>query len=177
MLGSVFAAMSVQWTVARAAADGLIKDHLPFARTAKGGQRRKPRDFEAFWETLLGTLLIVSAIVLHLMNDQRVREIDVFAIVLVIQSLPFVSATLIASIDGKRFNEFAYWRSLEQRLLVLWPRKAAAIAKATAEQAVASAPVVVGAAGPAVAAAVPAMTQVAPAPAVTAAESQPEPVK
>ena len=34
--GAVLAAMSVQWTVARAVGDGLIKDHLPFARTAKG---------------------------------------------------------------------------------------------------------------------------------------------
>jgi cellulose synthase/poly-beta-1,6-N-acetylglucosamine synthase-like glycosyltransferase len=179
MLGSVFAAMSVQWTVARAAADGLIKDHLPFARTAKGGQRRKPRDFEAFWETVVGALLILSAIVLHWMNDQRVREIDVFAIVLAIQSLPFVSATLIAAIDGKRFNEFAYWRALEQRLLVLWPRKAAAIAKkATAETAAAAqavaaaAPAVATAAGPALTAGAP---PVAPAP-VVAAEAQPETV-
>lgn len=153
MCGSVFAAMSVQWTVSRAVADGLIKDHLPFARTAKGGSRKKPREFEAFWETVVGSLLILSAIVLHLMNDQKVREIDVFAIVLAIQSLPFVSATLIAAIDGKRFNEFAYWRSLEQRLLVLWPRKAAEIAKATAESAAAAAPVVAAApmvAGPGV---------------------------
>ncbi len=138
MFGAVFAAMSVQWTVARAAADGLIKDHLPFARTAKGGGRKRPREFEAFWETVIGGLLIFSALLLHWMNYERVREIDVFAIVLAIQSLPFVSATLIAAIDGKRFNEFAYWRGLEQRLLVLWPRRAAAIAKATAETAAAA---------------------------------------
>ena len=43
MLGAVFAAMSVQWTVARAVGFGLIKDHLPFVRTAKGGLRRKRR--------------------------------------------------------------------------------------------------------------------------------------
>jgi len=40
MITSVFAAMSVQWTVARAVSDGMIKDHLPFARTAKGGRSR-----------------------------------------------------------------------------------------------------------------------------------------
>jgi hypothetical protein len=173
MLGSVFAAMSVQWTVARAAADGLIKDHLPFTVTAKGGMRRKPREFEAFWETVVGSLLIVSAIVLHVMNDQRVREIDVFAIVLAIQSLPFVSATLIAAIDGKRFNEFAYWRSLEQRLLVLWPRKAAQIAKATAETAAAAPVVAATAAGPVIVPASPSVA--APAP-VVVTEAQPETV-
>ena len=36
-LGAMFAAMSLQWTVARAVGFGLIKDHLPFVRTAKGG--------------------------------------------------------------------------------------------------------------------------------------------
>ena len=41
--GAVFAAMSVQWTVARAVGFGLIKDHLPFVRTAKGGLRRSTR--------------------------------------------------------------------------------------------------------------------------------------
>src|SRR5262249_20968442 len=43
MTTSVFAAMSVQWTVARAVCDGLVKDHLPFARTAKGGLGRRAR--------------------------------------------------------------------------------------------------------------------------------------
>ena len=43
MLGAVFAAMSVQWTVARAVGIGLVKDHLPFVRTAKGGlQPQRP---------------------------------------------------------------------------------------------------------------------------------------
>ena len=40
LLGSVFAAMSVQWTVARAVGFGVIKDRLPFVRTSKGGLRR-----------------------------------------------------------------------------------------------------------------------------------------
>ena len=60
LAGSVFAAMSVQWTVARAVAFGLIKDHLPFVRTAKGGLRR-PTDFHAFWEAVLAGLLILGA--------------------------------------------------------------------------------------------------------------------
>src|SRR6185369_12177312 len=38
-IAAAFAAMALQWTVARAIGDGLIKDHLPFARTAKGGAR------------------------------------------------------------------------------------------------------------------------------------------
>src|SRR6187401_753603 len=37
MLGSVFAAMALQWSVARAVGIGIVKDGLPFVRTAKGG--------------------------------------------------------------------------------------------------------------------------------------------
>ena len=47
--------------VARAVGDGLIKDHLPFARTAKGGRGKKPGEFQAFWETVLGGLLVLGA--------------------------------------------------------------------------------------------------------------------
>ncbi len=57
LIGAVFAAMSVQWTVARAVGFGLIKDHLPFVRTSKGGLRRST-DFHAFWEAVLAGLLI-----------------------------------------------------------------------------------------------------------------------
>src|SRR5262249_59915305 len=63
MTTSVFAAMAVQWTVARAVCDGLIRDHLPFARTAKGGLARRAREFPAFWEAVLGTLLVLGAVV------------------------------------------------------------------------------------------------------------------
>ncbi len=40
MVGAVFTAMSVQWTVARAVGSGLWKEGLPFMRTAKGGTTR-----------------------------------------------------------------------------------------------------------------------------------------
>ena len=43
MLGAVCAAMSVQWTVARAVGIGLFKEHLPFLRTSKGGQPQGSR--------------------------------------------------------------------------------------------------------------------------------------
>ena len=47
-LAAMFAAMSMQWTVARAVGFGLIKDHLPFVRTAKGGVARKAQSFPGF---------------------------------------------------------------------------------------------------------------------------------
>ena len=100
--------MSVQWTVARAVGFGLIKDGLPFVRTAKGGfLRRNGGDFPAFWEAVIGALLVASAIFLHATNWERVREIDLFALVLVVQSLPFLASVALAALEGTRVNDFA----------------------------------------------------------------------
>jgi exo-beta-1,3-glucanase (GH17 family)/cellulose synthase/poly-beta-1,6-N-acetylglucosamine synthase-like glycosyltransferase len=123
MLGTVFAAMSVQWTVARAVGVGLIKDHLPFVRTAKGGLRHST-DFHAFWEAVLAGLLISGAAVLVATNIKEIREINIFAVVLVIQSLPFIAAVTLASIERTRLNEFAYWRTLDARFAELLGRRA-----------------------------------------------------
>jgi exo-beta-1,3-glucanase (GH17 family)/cellulose synthase/poly-beta-1,6-N-acetylglucosamine synthase-like glycosyltransferase len=131
------AAMSLQWTVARAIGDGLIKDHLPFARTAKGGGCRGHARFQAFWEAVIGGLLVLGAAILVLTNRNRIREINIFAFVLLIQSLPFLSAVAMAAIDGSRFNEFAYWTGLRgrlapagARLAQLRPRRARIVAAA-----------------------------------------------
>ncbi len=118
---AMFAAMSVQWTVARAVAAGLVKDHLPFVRTAKGGWGRRGSDFPAFWEMVIGTLLVGSAIYLHATNYERIREIDLYALVLVVQALPFLASVLIALLEGSRMNDFATWRSLETKVAALIP--------------------------------------------------------
>jgi exo-beta-1,3-glucanase (GH17 family)/cellulose synthase/poly-beta-1,6-N-acetylglucosamine synthase-like glycosyltransferase len=123
--GAVIAAMSVQWTVARAVWDGLIKDHLPFARTAKGGRARLKTDFQAFWEAVIGGLLVLGAAVVVATNVNQVTELYIFAVVLVIQSLPFLAATLIASFDGNRINEFGYWADLRGRAIAFATRRPA----------------------------------------------------
>jgi hypothetical protein len=128
LIGTVFAAMSVQWTVARAVAHGLIWDHLPFVRTAKGGRGSRGPDFPAFWEAVLAALLIFSAIVLVATNYKEVREINIFAAVLVVQSLPFIAAVIIATVEATRLNDFAYWRGLEARASELLSRRPAAVA-------------------------------------------------
>ena len=69
MLGAMIAAMSVQWTVSRAVAQGLITEHLPFARTSKGGLSRMSIEFQAFWEAVIGVLLLVGAAVLVVTNS------------------------------------------------------------------------------------------------------------
>ena len=104
--------MSVQWTVCRAVAQGLITEHLAFARTSKGGLSRMSIEFQAFWEAVIGVLLLVGAAVLVTTNGfKQVREIYIFAAVLVLQSLPFLSAVAIAILENSRINSFAFWRN------------------------------------------------------------------
>jgi exo-beta-1,3-glucanase (GH17 family)/cellulose synthase/poly-beta-1,6-N-acetylglucosamine synthase-like glycosyltransferase len=136
MIGAVVAAMSVQWTVARAVGCGLCKETLPFMRTAKGGATRKGADFPAFWEAVLGTLLLVGAAVVVATNYKQIRELYVFAAVLVVQSLPFLAAVAIAVLEGSRFNEFAYWRSVEAKVAAQLPQPAsvASVTDAPADQ-------------------------------------------
>jgi cellulose synthase/poly-beta-1,6-N-acetylglucosamine synthase-like glycosyltransferase len=120
-MGAVIAAMSVQWTVARAVACGLWKESLPFMRTAKGGTTRKGPDFPAFWEAVLAALLLLGAVVVVATNYKQIQEVYIFAVVLVVQSLPFLAAVVIATLEGTRFNEFAYWRSVEVKVAETLP--------------------------------------------------------
>jgi len=112
MLSAMVAAMSVQWTVSRAVAQGLITEHLPFARTSKGGLSRMSIEFQAFWEAVIGVLLLAGAAVLIVTNNvKQIREIYIFAAVLVLESLPFLSAVAIAILESSRINSFEFWRS------------------------------------------------------------------
>ena len=133
MVGAVIAAMSVQWTVARAVGCGVWKETLPFMRTAKGGATCKGADFPAFWEAVLGALLLVGAAVVVATNYKQIHELNIFAAVLVVQSLPFLAAVAMAVLEGSRFNEFAYWRSVEAKVAVQLPQPAA-VAEAPADQ-------------------------------------------
>jgi exo-beta-1,3-glucanase (GH17 family)/cellulose synthase/poly-beta-1,6-N-acetylglucosamine synthase-like glycosyltransferase len=124
MLGAVCAAMSMQWTVAQAVGTGLLKERLPFLRTAKGGATRKG-DFPAFWEAVIAALLVIGSLTLVVTNYKQVHEINIFAAVLVAQSLPFIAAVAIAVIEDTRINTFAYWLGIEARLVELLPRSKA----------------------------------------------------
>jgi cellulose synthase/poly-beta-1,6-N-acetylglucosamine synthase-like glycosyltransferase/exo-beta-1,3-glucanase (GH17 family) len=135
MLGAVFAAMSVQWTVARAVGYGVWKESLPFMRTAKGGTTRKGPDFPAFWEAVLAALLLIGAVIVVATNYKQIHEVNIFALVLVVQSLPFLAAVAIAVLEASRFNEFAYWRSVEAKVAAQLPQPApAAVTEAPADQ-------------------------------------------
>ena len=65
---------------------------------------------------MLAGLLIVGAIVLVATNYKEVREINMFALVLVVQSLPFLAAVGLAVLERTRLNDFAYWRSARGRV-------------------------------------------------------------
>ena len=127
MLGAVLAAMAVQWTVARAVGRGLWSESLPFMRTAKGGATRKGPDFPAFLEAVLAMLLIAGAATIIATNHKQIDELNIFAPVLVVQSLPFLAAVALAVIEGTRFNEFAYWRRVQTRVSAVLSRSAAPV--------------------------------------------------
>jgi exo-beta-1,3-glucanase (GH17 family)/cellulose synthase/poly-beta-1,6-N-acetylglucosamine synthase-like glycosyltransferase len=116
MLGAVCAAMALQWTVARAVGMGVIHERMPFLRTAKGGNSRKGPDFPAFWEAVIAALLLIGALILVVTNYKQVREINIFALVLLVQSLPFIAAVALALIEGTRFNTFGFWRGIGAKL-------------------------------------------------------------
>jgi exo-beta-1,3-glucanase (GH17 family)/cellulose synthase/poly-beta-1,6-N-acetylglucosamine synthase-like glycosyltransferase len=129
LFASMLAAMSVQLTVARAVGTGLVKDHLPFVRTDKGGAKRKT-EFPAFWEAVLAGLLLAGSMTLVETNYTNVREINIFAGILVIQSVPFLCAVALALLERSPLNDFAVWRAIETRTLALLPRRPT-IAKVT----------------------------------------------
>ncbi len=118
MLGAAFAAMAVQFTVAKAVYDGFRYKDLAFARTAKGGNwlAGAARSFPALPEAIIGGLLFTAGIALHMQNWHAVREIDLYALALVIQSLPFMAAALIALGEGSKLNDFAAWRAAGARM-------------------------------------------------------------
>ena len=57
-------------------------------------------------------LLLVGAVVLVATNSfKEVREIYIFAAVLVLESLPFLSAVAIAILENSRINSFEFWHN------------------------------------------------------------------
>jgi hypothetical protein len=56
-------------------------------------------------------------------NVREVREIYLFAAVLVIQSVPFLAAVALALLERSALNDFGTWRRLQERTLALLPRR------------------------------------------------------
>ena len=78
---------------------GMVQDSLPFRRTDKGGNAKRGNDNPALWETVLGIGLVLSAVLLFVLNTTNVIEMTVFASTLLVQSIPFLAAVLMVSIE------------------------------------------------------------------------------
>ena len=69
-------------------------------------------------------LLLIGATIVVTTNYKQIQEVYIFALVLLVQSLPFLAAVAVAAIEGSRFNEFAYWRRMEAKMVDTLPRPA-----------------------------------------------------
>jgi hypothetical protein len=70
-------------------------------------------------------LLVAGALTVVLTNYKHIDELYIFAVVLVVQSLPFLAAVGMAGLEGSRFDEFAYWRGIEAKIATELARPAA----------------------------------------------------
>jgi cellulose synthase/poly-beta-1,6-N-acetylglucosamine synthase-like glycosyltransferase/exo-beta-1,3-glucanase (GH17 family) len=100
MFGAMVVFMSVQWTVASAA----FKAALPassntFHRTRKGKGAMVQSRFTAMPEAVIGGLLVAGSSIVCATNFYRFFETDLFAAILLIQSLPFLSAVALAWLE------------------------------------------------------------------------------
>lgn len=121
ILGAALAAMSLQMTVAKAVAEGLFGKRLGFNRTDKGNKTAKsaaaPRKartaYPARTELIAGLLLALSAAVLWGYNHITFQtlEVNVFALTLVVQSIAFLSAPVVVSLE----RPFPFLRAFRAR--------------------------------------------------------------
>jgi exo-beta-1,3-glucanase (GH17 family)/cellulose synthase/poly-beta-1,6-N-acetylglucosamine synthase-like glycosyltransferase len=106
LLGAI-AAMSLQLTIFKAVYDGFVKDGLPFKRTEKGGNTRKASDNPIKNEIILASLLIISFIALVVTNHQKIVEVYLFAVTLLVQSIPYISAIILRAIELSSFKKLS----------------------------------------------------------------------
>jgi exo-beta-1,3-glucanase (GH17 family)/cellulose synthase/poly-beta-1,6-N-acetylglucosamine synthase-like glycosyltransferase len=94
IVGAAISAMSLQLTIARAVFAGLIAQNLPFRRTDKGGMSKPGRLAQlAMPELVLGLLLLAGSIAAYALNEFNVVERKQFALLLALQSVPFLAST------------------------------------------------------------------------------------
>lgn len=100
-LRAAIAAMSLQVTVAAAVFQALTGDRLTFQRTDKGGAARRRRTVKPVnrTETILGLLLLTSAVVVWATNTRSVDELTIYALSLAVMSLPPLAAPLMGWIE------------------------------------------------------------------------------
>jgi exo-beta-1,3-glucanase (GH17 family)/glycosyltransferase involved in cell wall biosynthesis/energy-converting hydrogenase Eha subunit A len=104
-VGASLLALSLQSTVAKAVFEAVILRHMPFVRTAKG--KRSAGGAIPWFDLLIASGLISACYLLVTRNWDDVVEINAFAVVVAIQSLPFIAASFFGIVDANikdRFN-------------------------------------------------------------------------
>ncbi|THD51759.1 MAG: glycosyltransferase [Bradyrhizobium sp.] len=100
MLGAMVVFMSVQWTVASAAFQAALPaSRNNFHRTRKGKGAIVGTRITTMPETVIGGLLVAGGITVFVTNAYRFFETDLFAAILLIQSLPFLSAVALVWLE------------------------------------------------------------------------------
>lgn len=98
------AAMSLQFTVARAVLAGLRGRPLPFRRTPKGGAAGAASSVlqitRVLPEFILGNLLAIASALLLLNNPHDIPEQTQFALLLAVQSLPFGATVALQCLES-----------------------------------------------------------------------------
>jgi hypothetical protein len=91
----------VQWTVASAAFKAMLPSatHGYFHRTRKGGGAGVSTRILAMPEMWLGALLVAGATAVYAANIYRHIEADLFATILLLQSMPFLSAVALVWLE------------------------------------------------------------------------------
>jgi hypothetical protein len=100
MLGAMIVFMSVQWTVASAAFQAALPaSRNYFHRTRKGSGTIVGTRIMKMPEAVIGGLLVVGSMTIFATNFYRFLETDLFAVILLIQSLPFLSAVALVWLE------------------------------------------------------------------------------
>jgi hypothetical protein len=132
-VGAAFAAMALQFTVARAVGEWVW--NMAFIRTAKGGNS-SANAFPAFWEAVMGGLLVAGGLLVYAANTDQVVEMYLFSTVLFVQALPFLAAAGMAAFERTPLNDPAYIAQLRTRVAAFADRRRVATTPAlTAEPA------------------------------------------
>ena len=100
MPGAMLVFMSLQWTVASAAFKAVFPTHpTHFHRTRKGRGATSQAFSSVMPEGIFGMLLLAGSVTIYATNSYRFFETDLFAAIVLVQSLPFVSAVALAWLE------------------------------------------------------------------------------
>jgi hypothetical protein len=106
-IGAMFVFMSVQWTVASTVTRAALKGGQRYFHRTRKGESSGPhrRQFPGTAEAVLGGLLVLGALMLIATNIYLVVETNLFAAVLLVQALPFISAMGIELLEYVGFQK------------------------------------------------------------------------